>query len=215
MENMNIVQNCEYFINNITDAVSSLDFFSMKKSIKEAIEMGISSIDIIKKGILKGLEDSGELGLILAAEAIEDAVSLFDEMKNEKLMHKKKYKGKIVIGTIEGDIHNLGKNVLIALMKSYGIEIIDLGVDVKPELFVEKAKLPEVKVIGISYLLSSVEPTVKTVMKLLKNGELNHKVKVILGGAAATPEIAKETKADAYAADALKGVEIIDKWLRT
>lgn len=213
MENINIIQDKKYFINNITEAVSSLDFFSMKESIKQAIEMGISSIDIIKKGILKGLESSGELGLILAAEAIEDAVVLFDEMKQENLTNVKKYKGKIVVGTIEGDIHNLGKNVLIALMKSYGMDVIDLGVDVKPELFVEKAKLPEVKVIGISYLLSSVEPAIKTVMKLLKDDGLAKDIKVILGGAAASSEIAEETKADAYASDALIGVDIIDKWL--
>ncbi|MFX1338679.1 MAG: B12-binding domain-containing protein [Promethearchaeota archaeon] len=213
MENANIVQIDESLINHIIEAVETLDFFSMKESIKRAIKAGISSIDIIQKGILKGLEESGELGLILAAEAIEDAVLLLDETKYNDAANAKKYSGKIVVGTIEGDIHNLGKNVLVALMKSYGMDIIDLGVDVKPEVFFKYAKLPEVKVIGISYLLSSVEPAIKTVMNLLKKENLAHKVKVILGGAAASSEIAKETKADAYALDALTGVEIIDKWL--
>jgi len=108
----------------------------------------------------------------------------------------------------------LGKNIASIIMKSYGMDVIDLGVDVDPKKFEEFAYLPDVKVIGISFLLSSAESRIKEVMSLLKNGELRNKVKVILGGAAVSPEIAEETDADAYAIDALQGVDIIVKWLR-
>lgn len=204
-------KNQEYYIKDIIKAVNSLDFFSIKSAIKEAIRANISMIEIVKEGFLKGLEESGEMGLILAAEALEGGTLDMDEQVRRKEI---RYSGKVVIGTIEGDIHNLGKNILIALMKSYGINIIDLGIDVSPKKFQEAAELPDVKVVGISFLLSSSEPAVRRAMALLKDEKLTKKVKVILGGAAVSPEIANETKADAYAIDALEGLEIIDSWLK-
>lgn len=204
-----------FYINKIVEAVNSLDFYSMKLSIKQAIQAGISTIDIIKQGVLKGLEESGEMGLILAAEALDGEVMSIDQEEQKKLAESRNYSGKVVIGTIQGDVHNLGKSIIIAIMRSYGMDIIDLGVDVKPEKFEEAAQRDDVKVIGISYLLSSVEPSIKKAMILLKKGDLAKKVKVILGGAAASAEIRDETNADAYAEDALQGVDIIDKWLRS
>ncbi|MDX1798304.1 MAG: cobalamin-dependent protein [Candidatus Lokiarchaeia archaeon] len=203
-----------YYINNIIKAVNTLDFYSMREAIKDAFDKGISIIDIVKKGILVGLEESGEMGLILAAEALEEELILNDEEEQKRLAKSQKYSGKVVIGTIKGDIHSLGKNIANIMMKSYGMDVIDLGVDVDPKQFEKFAYLPEVKVIGISFLLSSVEPRIKEVMSLLKKGELKDKIKVILGGAAVSPEIAAETNADAYALDAIQGVNIIDKWLR-
>jgi methanogenic corrinoid protein MtbC1 len=214
LENRKEGQNLSYHINNIIEAVNSLDFYSMKDAIKKGIEVGVPIIEIVEKGILKGLEESGEMGLILAAEALEGEIQSIDEEVRNDLTEIRNYSGKVVIGTIEGDIHNLGKSILNALMKSYGMDIIDLGVDVKPKRFEEAARIPDVKVIGISFLLSSAESAIKRAMALLKNGELATKVKVILGGAAVSSEIAEETNADAYARDALEGVNIIDKWLR-
>lgn len=202
------------YINKIVEAVNSLDFYSMKITIKQAIEAGISTIDIIKQGVLKGLEESGEMGLILAAEALDGELLSVGEDERKRLAKSRNYSGKVVIGTIRGDIHNLGKSIIIAIMRSYGMDIIDLGVDVKPEKFEEAAQRDDVKVIGISYLLSSAEPSIKKAMALLKKENLAKKVKVILGGAAASSEIMHETNADAYAEDALQGVEIIDKWLK-
>ena len=201
----------DFYIKNIIESVNSLDFFSMKSSINKAIKAGVSSIDVIKKGILTGLEESGEMGLILAAEALQGEAL---EIENETRRKDMRYSGKIVVGTIEGDIHDLGKNILIALLKSYGMEIIDLGIDVSPKRFEEAARLSDVKVVGISFLLSSAEPAIRRVMAILKNDELANKVKVILGGAAASIEIAEETNADAYARNAIEGLDIIDGWLK-
>ncbi|MFX1375112.1 MAG: B12-binding domain-containing protein [Promethearchaeota archaeon] len=205
----------EYYINNIIEAVNILDFYSMKGAIKEAIEMNVSIVDIIRKGVLIGLEEAGEMGLILAAEALEGEILAIDEENQKKLAKARNYSGKVVIGTIKGDIHSLGKNIAAIIMKSYGMDVIDLGVDVDPKKFEEFAYLPDVKVIGISFLLSAAEPRIKEVMSLLKTEELKNKVKVILGGAAVSPDIAEETNADAYAIDALQGVDIIDEWLRS
>jgi len=209
------IEDEESYLNKIIDAVNSLDFYSMKITIKKAIEAGISTIDIITKAVLKGLEESGEMGLILAADVLDEEILAIDEDERIKLAKSRNYSGKVVIGTIQGDIHNLGKSIIIALMRSYGMDIIDLGVDVKPEKFVEVAKMDDVKVVGISYLLSSVEPSIRKAMALLKSGDLEDKVKVILGGAAASAEMMMETKADGYAEDAIQGVAIIDRWLRS
>ncbi len=209
------IENKESYIDKIIQAVTSLDFYSMKITIKKAIEAGISTIDIITEGVLIGLEESGEMGLILAADVLDEETLAIDEEERIKLAKSRNYSGKVVIGTMQGDIHDLGKSIIIALMRSYGMDIIDLGVDVKPEIFVGAAKRDDVKVIGISYLLSSVEPSVKKTMTLLKNGDLESKVKVILGGAAASAEMMMETKADGYAEDAIQGISIIDKWLRS
>ncbi|MFW9989462.1 MAG: B12-binding domain-containing protein [Candidatus Odinarchaeota archaeon] len=202
------------YLNNIIEAVSSLDFFTMKEAIRQAMDAKVPIIEIVKNGILNGLDESGDMGLILAAEALEGEVQCIDEENRLNLAESSNYNGKVVVGTIEGDIHNLGKSILIALMKSYGMDFIDLGTDVSPEKFEEVAQQPDVKVVGISFLLSSSEPAIKRAMNLLKNGELASKIKVILGGASVTPEIAEETNADAYATDALQGVDIIDNWLR-
>lgn len=202
------------YLNNVIEAVSSLDFFSMKEAIRQAMDAKVPIIEIVKKGILEGLDESGDMGLILAAEALEGEVLCIDEENRVDLAESRNYNGKVVVGTIEGDIHNLGKSILIALMKSYGMEFIDLGTDVSPEKFKEVAQQPDVKVVGISFLLSSAEPAIKRAMNLLKDGELASKIKVILGGASVSPEIAEETNADAYATDALQGVDIIDNWLR-
>ena len=204
----------EYYINEIIEAVNILDFYSMKVAIREAIKMRIPIVDIIKKGILVGLEESGEMGLILAAEALDGEIISIDEEEQKRLAKSRNYSGKVVIGTIKGDIHSLGKNITGILLRSYGMDVIDLGIDVEPKKFVEFANLPDVKVIGISFLLSAAEPKIKEVMNLLKTGELKDKVKVILGGAAVSQEIADETNADAYAVDALQGVDIIEKWLK-
>ncbi len=213
-EHVEILQEDKQYIDNIIDAVRSLDFYTMKAVIKEAIDAGISTIKIIKRGVLEGLEDSGEMGLILAAEALGDELLTIDEEKRQELARARNYKGKVVIGTIQGDIHSLGKSILIAIMKSFGMDVIDLGVDVSPENFLEAAKLPDVKVIGISFLLSSVEPAVKKAVELLQNGYLESKPKIILGGAAVSEDVAEELKVDAFTKDAIEGVDFIDIWLR-
>lgn len=201
-------------LEDIVKSVKSLDFFSMKESIKNALNAGFSIPSIVREGILEGIEGGGQMGLMLAAEALDGELFILEKDNTTKQTISQKYSGKVVVGTIKGDIHSLGKKILIAMMKAYGMDIIDLGTDVKPEKFVEAAKDPDVRVIGISYLLSSVEPEVVRAVNLLKNNEsTRNNVKVVLGGAAVSEEIAEETNADAFTNNALEGIDIIEKWL--
>ncbi len=198
----------EDFLSKIRNTVATLDFFHLRSALREAFNAGIPGYDIIKKGVLEGLANSGEIGLIVAAEALSKEIS--SAVKEEI---SKKYLGVVVIGTVHGDIHDLGKNILIALLKSIGINVRDLGIDVSPELFVENAQIEGVKVIALSSLLSISTTNVKKTIIALEKAGLRDNIKVIVGGAAMSRELAENIKADAYAKDALKGLEIIEKWL--
>ena len=198
----------EDFLSKIRNTVATLDFFHLRSALREAFNAGIPGYDIIKKGVLEGLANSGEIGLIVAAEALSKEIS--SAVKEEI---SKKYLGVVVIGTVHGDIHDLGKNILIALLKSIGINVRDLGIDVSPELFVENAQIEGVKVIALSSLLSISTTNVKKTIIALEKAGLRDNIKIIVGGAAMSRELADDLKADAYAKDALKGLEIIEKWL--
>jgi len=120
--------------------------------------------------------------------------------------------GKIVLGTIIGDLHDIGKEIVKSLLISSSFEVYDLGIDVPPEKFVEKAKETGTKIIGISALLSTSIANTADVVKALKEDGIRDKVKVIVGGAAARPWMVEKYGVDAAVYDAIKGLEIIKKW---
>jgi 5-methyltetrahydrofolate--homocysteine methyltransferase len=210
------VYNEEILLSSIKESVTTLDFFQLRSALKEAFDAGVSGLDIIKKGVLAGIKESGEIGLIVAAEALNRELSYrFNNTKEKNKKFSQKYSGLVVIGTVQGDIHDLGKNVLIALLKSVGIRVKDLGIDVSPDLFVKNAQIEGVRVIAISSLLSSAFRNIKSTISALDEAGLRKKVKIIVGGAAISHEIAIDFKADAFAKDAIKGLAIIEEWVRS
>ncbi len=122
-------------------------------------------------------------------------------------------RGRIILGTIEGDIHSIGKNIVKMVLSAYGFEVIDLGVDVPAERFVEAVKKYNAKFIGISALLTTSVRNVAKVVKLLEREGLRDKVKIIIGGAAVDESVAKELRVDAYARNAYDAVKILNRWL--
>ncbi|MEM1550803.1 MAG: cobalamin-dependent protein [Candidatus Bathyarchaeia archaeon] len=121
--------------------------------------------------------------------------------------------GKVVIGTVKGDLHDIGKNIVVTLLRASGLEVIDLGVDVPPERFVEAVKEHKPDVVAMSALLTTTMDEMENVIKALKEAGLRDKVKVIIGGAPITDEFAKKIGADAAAKDAIEGVNICKAWL--
>ena len=111
-------------------------------------------------------------------------------------------KGKIVIGTVKGDLHDIGKNLVGMMLEGAGFSIIDLGVDVAPEVFVDKIKEADADVVGMSALLSTTMPSMSLTIKALADSGLRDTVKVIIGGAPVTRKYAEDIGADAYASDA-------------
>jgi 5-methyltetrahydrofolate--homocysteine methyltransferase len=119
--------------------------------------------------------------------------------------------GKVVIGTVQGDLHDIGKNLVGIMLRGAGFEVIDLGHDVAPERFVETAERENASVIGMSALLTTTMPSMKIVVDLLKNAGLTGRIRTIVGGAPVTPDFAREIGADAYGYDSTNAVDSMKK----
>ena len=115
--------------------------------------------------------------------------------------------GKIALGAVKGDIHDIGKNLVGMMLKGAGFKVIDLGVDVRPEKFVEVVEKEEVRLVGMSALLTTTAPFMKTTIQALEEAKLRGLVKVIVGGAIVTQAFADEIGADAYGQDAIAAVD--------
>jgi methanogenic corrinoid protein MtbC1 len=201
-------------ISRIKEAVSNLDVEGIRYTLSEAFKSGLSGVDIVIEGIEKGIKRSGDIGLIVTAAILKEEIDKV--IVNEKQKIKKSTQnlsGKVIIGTVKGDIHDLGKNILVALMEGLGIDVEDLGVDVSPKIFVEKAKLSEVKVIALSCLLTLSTSSIKETIHELEKADISKNVKIIIGGAGTSRELADIVNADAYAKNAFDGLKIIENWL--
>jgi methanogenic corrinoid protein MtbC1 len=148
--------------------------------------------------------------LIMAGEIFNESMEILmpklSKTTSEKL-------GKVVIGTVQGDIHNIGKDIAINFLKAEGFDVIDLGVDVPPEKFVDAINEHNPAVVGMSGLLTlSIEPMKKSV-DAIASANLRDKVKIILGGERTDDEVCKFAGADAWVNDAIEGVKIIKNWV--
>ena len=209
-------------LNKIVKSIIDLNDKEVKELVEEAIKNGISPIKIIEDGLSKGLREVGLLyekgeyfipHLMIAAEIFKENIERLkpllsiEEKKDKKL-------GKILIGTVKGDLHDLGKNLVAIMLSINGFEVIDLGKDVPTELFIEKIKEYNPDVVGLSALMSTTMYEQKNIIKALENSGLRNKVKVIVGGAPVTKEWAEEIGADGYAENAIEAVKIIKNLLK-
>ncbi|MCJ7679418.1 MAG: cobalamin-dependent protein, partial [Candidatus Aminicenantes bacterium] len=125
-----------------------------------------------------------------------------------------KSRGKVVMGTIQGDLHDIGKNIVAMLLEGAGFEVIDLGADVKIERFIEAVKTEEADLVGMSALLTTTMINMKTVIEDLKNAGLSKPVKTMIGGAPVTRDYADRIGADGYAPDASQAVDLARQLLK-
>ena len=195
--------------NSIIEGIleEALDF------IHKAIDSNIDTKQILNEAIIRGAEEVGvryEKGeyfladMLLAADAINDCM---DVIKPKLVEEKHKSPGKVLIGTPEGDLHDLGKSLVIALLQGQGFDVVDLGVDVPPEKFVEVAKYENPDIIGISGLLTvTISKMTETVTMLKRKGI---KAKIIVGGGILSEEACKYIGADAWTKDGWNGVKLI------
>jgi 5-methyltetrahydrofolate--homocysteine methyltransferase len=148
--------------------------------------------------------------LIMAGETMKEGMKTLEpHLKAGEL----KRVGKVVIGTVRGDLHDIGKNIVATLLSAAGFDVIDLGVDVPPEKFVEAVKENSPDIVGMSALLTTTMVEMEDIIKELKKAGLRDKVKVIIGGAPITREYAEKIGADAAARDAVEGVNICKSWM--
>jgi 5-methyltetrahydrofolate--homocysteine methyltransferase len=180
---------------------------------KKAVAAGTPATTVLNDGLIAGMNVVGEKfkaheiflpDVLLAAKAMYAGM---DELKPLLLREKAPPRGKVVIGSVQGDLHDIGKNLVGIMLKGAGYEIIDLGHDVSPEEFVDTAEKEEARVIGMSALLTTTMTNMKKTVDLLKERGLEKKVLVIIGGAPVSPDFAETIGADAYAYDAASAVD--------
>jgi len=184
---------------------------------QRALDSGLAPADIMQNGFVKGIQEVGELfesGEVFLPELMmsADAMAGATEVTNAALEGEAaEAKGIIVLGTVQGDVHDIGKAIVIAYLKANGYEVTDLGRDVSADSFIEKAKELGADVIGMSALLTTTMEEQKKVIKRVKDEGLPYKT--VVGGAPCTQRWADQIGADAYAEDANDGVKKIDALL--
>ena len=174
---------------------------------QKALDENIPANQILEKGLIPGLQQIGDLfesgesflpELIVSGDAVSKALELLDPILGRE---GASFMGKYLIGTVKGDIHDLGKNIVIMMLKGNGWKVTDLGVDVSPDDFCAAVEKENYQVIGLSSLLTMTMPNVAKVIEALKKAGLREKVKVMVGGAPTTAEWAEKIGADAHAKD--------------
>jgi dimethylamine corrinoid protein len=193
---------------------------NVKALVNDALSRGLSPTDIVEKGIRRGLEIVGKKyeaneyflsELLYAGSLVSELFSLLKpRMKNDQLERK----GTIVLGTVKGDIHDLGKNIFKMLVESSGFEVHDLGVDVEPTSFVKEVRQARPQVLGISALLTTALEEMRNTLSELRTSGAKSNLRVLLGGNAVKKEFGVEIGADATALDAVEGLEICKEWTR-
>ena len=198
------------------DAIVNLDEPTALELAENLIREGVAPIEILEK-CRKGMSIVGEhfeagdfflSEMIMAAEIFNQVM---DQIRPELMKTVTESKGKIVIGTVEGDVHDIGKNIVIALLEAEGYTVIDLGVDVPPIKFVEAIKEHQPDIVGMSSLLTvALEATKKTVDAITEAG-LRDKVKIIIGGGRIDPHATEYIQPDAATDNAAQGVKLCMK----
>ena len=206
-------------LKSVSDAIVNMNLEAARKQCQQALAEGISPLDIINRGLVPGMQIVGQkfqteefflTDLIAAGAVMQDAMKILQpHIKSEDEGMKL---GTIVLGTVEGDLHDLGKNIVGMLMRVSGFEVIDLGVDVPPSRFVEAIRIHHPSFLGMSALITSTMPSMAKVIEELEKASLKAQLKTIVGGAPLSEQYAKTIRADAFAPDAVLGVEVCKKW---
>ena len=209
----------EALMQEAIDSILNYDADAAGDVATRAIAAGMTPGDVMAEGFIKGIQEIGELfeggevflpELMMAAQAMQAATDVCNAALAGGVAEKK---GVIVLGTVQGDVHDIGKAIVIAYLKANGYEVNDLGRDVSAETFVEKAEEFNADIIGMSALLTTTMEEQRKVLKLLKEKGLDSKYKTVVGGAPCTQRWADQIGASAYAEDANDGVKKIDALL--
>ena len=201
-------------------SILDTDDDAAKEIAQKSLEAGIDPLEMINKGFTEGIRKMGDLfdrgevflpGLLIASEAMTAAVAILedalpDDKKKEKL-------GIIVIGTVEGDIHDIGKGIIVTMLRVHGYDVHDLGRDIPIEKFVTKAKELNADVVGSSAMMTTTQRGQKKLEDALKEAGMRDKVKTMVGGAVATDHWAKRIGADFFGETPQDTIDKLEKFL--
>lgn len=206
-------------LQKISQELQAGNFQLMPDLVTEAIRSGVLPSRILSEGLIAGMDVIGERfqnDEIFLPEVLISAKTMHAGMKilRPKLVESgAKMIGKVVLGTVKGDLHDIGKNLVGMLLEGAGYEVIDLGIDVASEKFVEAVKTYQPDIMGLSALLTTTMPKMKEVVESLVEAGIRNKVRVMVGGAPVTDKFAQDIGADGYAPDAVSAVEKARKLL--
>lgn len=199
-------------LSEIRESIIKGNITGAEGGTKAAIAAGVPARGILHEGLVPAMERVGELfekgeyffpELLLAGEAMKVALQ---HLKPTLSKSETAYAGKFAIGTVEGDIHDIGKNVVSMFFEANGWEVTDLGIDVPSERFYQVVKEGDYHILGMSSLVTTTMPRMAETISLLQEAGLRNKVKVMIGGAPVTRSFADQIGADAYARDAVEAV---------
>jgi len=203
-------------LDNVIAAVDQMNDEGIIALVQKCLDEGLKPIEIVEGGLSKGMDlvgakfESGEYflaDLIMAGEIVTKATEM---LKTKMDPGQTGRKGRVVLATVQGDIHDIGKKIVGMMLESSGYEVIDLGMDVPAPAIVEAVRKNDAKLVGLSVLLTTMVKGIREVVEQLASAGLRDAVRVAIGGACCTPQLADEMGADAYGESAVAAVGIFD-----
>lgn len=206
-------------LETIREAMLMFEQEKLTEATKKSLKEGFNPLEVINAitvtlGEIGDKFEKGEIfipHLMIAGEATKNVVSEHLEPLLKKVKAERKVVGRVVIGTVAGDIHDRGKSIVTSMLFSAGFDVIDLGKDVPVEEFVKAVKEYNPDIVGMSALITTTRPMQREVIKALKKHNLRDKVRTVVGGAPVSAEWAEEIGADGYAEDAIEAVKVAKK----
>ena len=195
-------------------AVLALDKTRVSDVVRTEIEAGADILSLLNDGLIAAMDEVGRLfsegelyvpEMLMAAQAMKAGIEVMKPHLGEADLHNK---GTVVIGTVKGDLHDIGKNLVAMMMEGAGFHIVDLGVDVDMERFLSAVKENEADVVALSALLTTTMPAMEETVDCLVRSEVRKRVKIIIGGAPVTQDFADEIGADGYGPNAPSAVQL-------
>lgn len=186
----------------------------VKEKVKEALDAGLNPATILSEGMIAAMARVGKLfedgecyvpEMLVAARAMQEGLAI---LKPYLVETKVQSAGTVIAGTVQGDLHDIGKNLVCMMLEGAGFEIHDLGIDVSPDRFVDAVQTQHPDIVALSALLTTTMPNMQATVAALRNAGLRDKVKVIVGGAPVTERYAQQIGADGYAPDASRAVAL-------
>ena len=204
----------EKYLEQISQAIVEGDRDSAVEYVQVALDANLDASAILQEGLILAMNEVGRLfeegeyfvpEMLISARAMKSGLEL---IKPLLVGGDIRPVGKIALGTVKGDLHDIGKNLVGIMLEGSGFEIYDLGTDVSPEQFVEVIQANEIDLIGLSALLTTTMPMMETTIEAIKNAGLRSQVKIIIGGAPITQEFADNIGADGFAPDASQATKL-------
>jgi len=206
--------------NSIKKCIFKGNVSKIEEDVKQALKEGVSINEILNEALLPGMELVGKdfkankifiPEVLIVAKAVHTGLNILEpHFVKAGIQHK----ARIIMGTVKGDLHDIGKNLVLMILKGAGFKVFDLGVDVPKEKFVEEIKANEAHIIGMSCLITTALPSMKETIDYFSEVGLKDNIKIMVGGAAVTKDYAESIGADAYGDDAADSVELANKFLK-